>query len=243
MLNHGRRHLFLLLVLLLGTLSPARAQEASVAEAYYDIPAGPLAEALAAAATRAGIGLAFEPTVVYGRRSTAVRGRYSPQRLLAEMLNGTGLVARFTDRTSAIIFDPSSPAAAAAAERIMRASDRPTMDLDPALVRGERMIGRRDMRAMQTYARRAETEIQALFAKAPAYQGKAFTLRIAVTIAGDGRIAAARLERPSAIPEFDARIEETIVGRLLEAPPPDLPQPLRFDIAGTAYAGDRRRER
>lgn len=62
----------------------------------YDIPPGPLGDALNQFARQAGLALSFPPGQVEGKVSSGLRGNHSPQAGLNRLLAGTGLVARAT---------------------------------------------------------------------------------------------------------------------------------------------------
>ncbi|MBV1691390.1 TonB-dependent receptor [Novosphingobium sp. G106] len=73
----------------LATISPARAQPAMQ---IYDIPAQPLGDALAAAAQRAGVAILAPTPLVAGRRAPALKGQFSPEEAIRQLLSGSGLV-------------------------------------------------------------------------------------------------------------------------------------------------------
>lgn len=56
----------------------------------YDVPAGPLPEALTAFAAQAGVSLSFDPTPLANLRSPGVRGEFSVNDGFAKLLAGTG---------------------------------------------------------------------------------------------------------------------------------------------------------
>ncbi len=71
----------------------ALAQPGAAPVRGYDIPAGPLDEALGRFGSEAGILLPFSPAVTEGLRSPGLRGSYSVEAGLAALLAGTGLQA------------------------------------------------------------------------------------------------------------------------------------------------------
>lgn len=226
-----------LAAVLLSAIDPAplAAQVEAQPEDVYDIPARPLAAALDTFASGSKVSIAFEADVVATRQSAPLRGRFTAPMALRVMLAGTGLAARFTGPHSAIIYDPRSPIGSAQAAAQSRRGDRPTMNFDLALVRGPQTIGRRDPAAVNDYLRRAEQEIQAIFARHADYQGVAFRLRIAVSIDRRGHVDNVILLRPTGQRDRDAQIRSLVLGRTVGPPPPaDLSQPLTFDVAGKA---------
>ncbi|MDR7332226.1 TonB-dependent receptor [Roseateles asaccharophilus] len=69
-------------------LSPVQAQQAAVA---HSVPAGPLGEALNRFATAAGVTLQMDPTLVAGRSSAGLQGRFEAREGFARLLAGTDL--------------------------------------------------------------------------------------------------------------------------------------------------------
>lgn len=225
---------------------PARAAaQAQTGERDFDIPAQPLARAIAAFSHSAQIGIAFDADEVAGRRSAPVRERTTPQAALRKLLEPTGLTARFTAPDSAIIFNPHapSPASAAASRPSGRTSPsgRLTIDLDTAIVQARRTVGRPDPGPFFAYARRAQDQLQDIFARDPAFRDADFSFRVAVSLDASGRIATATLSRPSGVPERDRRVVPRLLGHDLGAPPAGLVQPLTFEIVGALPLRDGRR--
>ncbi|MNK16368.1 Ferrichrome-iron receptor precursor [compost metagenome] len=70
------------------------APAAASAQRSYQIPAGPLADALTQFARSAGVVLSFDPALVRGRRSEGLDGAYSVGAGFARILSGSGLQAR-----------------------------------------------------------------------------------------------------------------------------------------------------
>ena len=70
--------------------------QASGQQRTFDIPVQPLASALNAFGTQAGIQVSVEASVVRGLQSQAVAGTMSIDAALRQLLGGTGIVARFT---------------------------------------------------------------------------------------------------------------------------------------------------
>ena len=71
----------------------AQAGEAEPAGVVFDVPAGPLEEALGRLARQAAITLSFDPALVRDRRAPALRGRMPVANGLAFLLAGQGLEA------------------------------------------------------------------------------------------------------------------------------------------------------
>lgn len=79
-----------------GTAIPAYAQQATRS---FDIPAQPLATALAAFGQQSGLQVSAQAPLIEGRTSSAVRGALSPMQALSQLLAGTGLTFRVVGST------------------------------------------------------------------------------------------------------------------------------------------------
>ena len=75
------------------SVSTNTAQPQSIA---FNIPAQNLNSAILSFANKAGIQVFYDVSRVEGLRSTAVRGTYSPEQALAQLLSGTGVSYRFS---------------------------------------------------------------------------------------------------------------------------------------------------
>ncbi len=88
-------------------------QCAAAQTARFDIPAQPLAPALAALAEQAGLQLAFPPELAEGRRAPAVQGTHDVADALRALLAGSGLQGRVQGRTLMVERAPAPGAQAA----------------------------------------------------------------------------------------------------------------------------------
>ncbi len=94
---------------------PATAHaQAGAAERSFDIPAGPLAEALQAFSRRSGVQLVYSSELVAGKASQGARGTMSDAQALAQLLSGTGYTGSLSGNTATI----SAIAAAGEGERV-----------------------------------------------------------------------------------------------------------------------------
>jgi TonB-dependent receptor len=84
------------------TAASAHAQVAQSTR-FYDIPAQPLGTALNSYAEMTGIDLVAAPEAVSGKRSHALRGNYSPEDALDELLRGTSLSYHMSSAGSVIV--------------------------------------------------------------------------------------------------------------------------------------------
>jgi hypothetical protein len=224
------------LLALAAMLAPSGAPAQRAAERRFDIPAQPLATAIAAYARTAEVGVAFDANDMADRRSSAVTGRATPQAAIGRMLEGTGLTARFTARDSVIIVASRAPGVVARSDGHMASDGRMTIDLDAAVVTARRTIGRPDPGPLFAYARRAQVQLQDIFTRDPAFRDADFRFRVAVALDDGGRVSAATLLGSSGAPERDRLVVPRILGHNMGTPPAGLLQPLTFEIIGTLPA-------
>ncbi|GGF78376.1 TonB-dependent receptor [Azorhizobium oxalatiphilum] len=92
----------------------ARAQ----AQASFNIPAGSLAQALAAFGRQSGTQLSYEAAIVSGKSSPGVQGVVPREQALARILQGSGLTYSFTDSRNVLIRRPVAAGGADAAGAI-----------------------------------------------------------------------------------------------------------------------------
>ena len=83
-------------VISLAQPTAAAAVQASQAVRFYDIPAQPLGTALSSYAEVSGVDLVANPAAVKGKRSHAIKGSFSPDDALNEILRGTSLDYRMS---------------------------------------------------------------------------------------------------------------------------------------------------
>ncbi len=74
-------------------------QAALAQNVAFNIPAQPLAPALAAFAQQSGLQLAFPPELVQGKQAHAVSGNHDIHQTLAELLRGSGIEGRVDGKT------------------------------------------------------------------------------------------------------------------------------------------------
>lgn len=226
--------------------APAIAQPAPATnERRYDIPAGPVARALAEFATVSGVNIIYQQSLAGERHSTRLTGMFSAPTALRRLLEGTGLSARFTSPTSAIIYvagRPPPPRLQAAAAGTV------SLRLEMAEVRAPLMIGSPDRGAFNRYAQSVQREILERLKQDGAYAGRRFRIEIGVTVDRTGRIADVALLRPSSEPAWDEQVRRLLVGETLNAPPPEgLARPMRFEVEtdrlADSTASSRRKQR
>lgn len=86
---------------------PVGAQEPVLRLFDFDIPAQPLQSALEHYSNVTGSSVVYRAALAVGRRSTAVKGIYTPEAALRMLIEGTGLVAEYT-AANAFILQPDA---------------------------------------------------------------------------------------------------------------------------------------
>src|SRR5947209_350210 len=112
-----RGHLLGLLLVGTSSLSIAQAANAAALEhasRYYNIPAQPMANALNNFAEVTGVNLVASPQTVKGKKSHSVRGTYSPDAALDQLLRGTALQHHTSAGGSVIVETPAAARTSAA---------------------------------------------------------------------------------------------------------------------------------
>ena len=109
---------FGLTLLMLGAAA-AQSKEADVpapaihksqwAQLAFDIPALPLADALAEFGTQSGLHMVADAALAQGRRSGQVRGRFTTDAALDRLLSNTGLGYRYLDDQTIMLVLPDAP--------------------------------------------------------------------------------------------------------------------------------------
>jgi iron complex outermembrane receptor protein len=100
----------------------------------FDIPAQPLADALAEFGRQSGWQVSYTPDLAQGARSTAVKGAHSPAAALGLLLSATGVTWRAAGNSAAILARSSAasgsaapgPSAAATLDPVQVVGQRPT---------------------------------------------------------------------------------------------------------------------
>jgi hypothetical protein len=201
----------------IGMPPQAVAQEAA-SPARFDMPALPLAEALARFGRRAGFHLNYDERLAEGRRSSPVRGAASANEALDQLLAGTGLAARFTRRDAFTLVPWSAEA-------------RPDLRLDDLVVTAP-VIG--EAKGVD-YAWYGSLLLQECFRKLRLQsdlKGRKYELQLYVWLDPDGGVTRLETVGPSDQAETRQIIEDALTGlRLASLPPQAMPQPILLRIS------------
>ncbi|MCG2840441.1 STN domain-containing protein [Sandaracinobacter sp. RS1-74] len=201
----------------------------------YEMAALPLDMALARFSEISGVDVLLRAPADGGRLSPALVGRYRPADALARLLEGSGLVARFTSDRSAVIL-PEAEAQQAWSRDVVRGRERrPLLNLDMMRVTAPRTIGgapRGD--GDEAFARLLVVAIRRMVMEGAMFEGgKAADMRIVTRIAEDGALYDVRIVQGSADQALDARATALLEGANLGLVPPEgLRQPLMFELSG-----------
>lgn len=197
----------------------------------YDIPAMPLDAALSRYSETSGVDVLLDEPNAAGRRSAPVIGSFAAPQALVILLDGTGLVARFTSRNSAVITLASRAGAPLAH---VPETGSTVVALDMMRVTAPRLIGtRRDLPDTGFLLQLAGRIRERLISGAVIDRARKPRMRVETRIRADGVLFDVRVAVPSADASRDARIVALLEGASLGiAPPEGLRQPLLFDVDG-----------
>jgi hemoglobin/transferrin/lactoferrin receptor protein len=113
-LAHAARQALLAMALATAGLPTVHAQDAT-AVAAHSVPAGPLGDALTQFATSAGVSVQLDATLVAGRRTPGLDGRFGVREGFARLLAGSGLQVQERSRGIWVLRQAGAAAAPAAA--------------------------------------------------------------------------------------------------------------------------------
>lgn len=182
----------------------------------FQIPAQPLAAALVAFSRVSGVQVLYDSQAAAEKVSTAVSGRMASGLALRDMLQGTGLQIRYAGRRSVTLVLPDAKDAGAT----MRLETL-RVEAAPAHIGGQRFAAYAD--SVLADLRRA---LQADDGAARA--GYAVTVRLWLDPAG--RVTKSQILKSTGDSRFDAGLSERLLAVAADPPPPDLPQPLAFEL-------------
>lgn len=195
----------------------------------FDIPAEPLAQALTALGSKGRLDLAYENNVVTGRRSAPVHGVMTAQAAVDQVLKGTGLLYRFTSVSAVLIFPPDrlpepddAQASGGAPPRMMLGF----IHVPPAVVIGAPPA------TYAPYGQDLRAHIDRVLSNDPKVGGRVYHAEVALRVDASGAIKSLVLVRSTGDSALDAAIRVALLGAPLgRPPPPDMPQPIWFELA------------
>lgn len=198
-------------------------QGASDAVIAFDIPALPLDTALDRYFRVTGVQLLYDAALADGRRSSPVRGNYTPRAALRRLLAGTGLIPRYSRPNAAILMLPAASPQAA------------PIPLGRIVVRDRVVVGRITPAARLAYYGILETTMQDRLRADRRTSHLAFAVLVDLSIDDRGNVVGIRLARGTGQARGD-RAVVAVLGDTAVPPPPDgLVQPLRLSLRGRTY--------
>jgi hypothetical protein len=234
----GRRMMFLgrcaaLLAILLVAQAALAQDSPQSTRRRYDIAAQPLDLALARFSEISRVDVLFRQVNASQRRAPALTGEFTPAEALARLLEGSGLVARFTSAHSAVIVSAeraNEPWIAPSGQ----SGGQALLNLDMMRVTAPRTIGARPRSGHEAFAQQLVVVIRRFVMERAVFEGgKSVEIRIATRISSAGALYDVRVVRGSRDRALDARVVALLEGAALGlVPPSDLRQPLLFDVSG-----------
>jgi hypothetical protein len=203
----------LALLLLLSGFEPAQAQPP---ELMLDLPAQDLEHALHAYSRATGMAVLVDRELARGRRSIAVRGRFTAQEALTVLLTGSGLMARYAREDAFTLQVPQ-------AEQVPSA-------------RGA--SARNAARVNNSYATALQQAIEASLCRSPLTRPGSFRALVQVWVSPDGLIEHSRLVSSTGDEQRDEALVRSLGAARVERPAPSsLRQPVTLllmpDTTGT----------
>lgn len=205
--------LFVLALVMSARLAAAQDMAASddlAGLVHFDLQAQPLETALALFGRITGHSVLVASSLTSGRQAAAVQGDFAPREALRLMLDGTGLVARYS-AANAFTLAPGAGARPTPAEGREHGST----------------IAAADMRAQSGYAQVLQGAITRVLCIAQPNAFGRYRLALQLWIDPVGSVEDARLLEGSGIPQRDAAVLSSLRALQLDAPPPAaMPQPV-----------------
>ncbi|MBP2276173.1 MAG: hypothetical protein ACJASD_000814 [Sphingomonas echinoides] len=192
----------------------------------FDIPAQKLDVALTQYFRVTGVQLLYDSKLTTGRRSNAVQGNYTPREALLLLLRGTGLIARYSRASAAIITTPEND------------EITPLVPLGRVVVREKIAVTRPSTFERMAFYGRLESELHAYLRTDRRTQHLAFAALVSVRIAETGAVTDIQIDRGSGDPRKDRLLTEVLIGRTVSAPPGGIVQPLLISLKGRHPNGD-----
>ncbi len=174
----------------------------------FDIPSLPLAEALRRYGELTGHSVFYETSVIAGKRSAFVRGSYTAETALKQLLVDTGVSARFVNRRSIMLMARPAPASRSATAPVPSLAQR-------------RFDGQLQRRVAQ-----------ALCAN-PAIGTGQYRIALRFSVSGDRRIHQIHV-RVAQRPDLEPAVRAALADLPVDAPPPDVAQPVVIIISPEA---------
>jgi len=194
--------------------APAHGEE--VDEKFvFDIPAQPLQTALRMYSESTGQAVLFDDSLTLGRRSTGVSGRYGSAEALGVLLEGTGLVAKYSSDHSFTL----KLAGAADVQGETGPASNGSADQETEAV-------------LERYAGKIQQPIQEALCQSRLTRPGTYRLALQIWIGPSGKVKDIKLlSAPEDASGKEAYVREALARLTLEPPPKLLPQPITLLLA------------
>jgi hypothetical protein len=190
----------------------------------FDIPPQPLGAALEKFGRLADVQLLYKTQLVHDLHSPGVSGVYAAAEALQRLLDGTGLIASYSDPKAFTLIAVVRPEAGLTGG----ASADSQLSLAPLRV----LAAPYDTFAYDTYSRLVQLKVRQALTSGSAANLTGRTVRILVWVDADGVIQKPRLYTSSGDQTIDSVIVNRLTGTSVDnRPPAGLPQPLHIRIS------------
>lgn len=181
----------------------------------FDIPAQPLQTALRMYSESTGQAVLFDDSLTIGRRSTGVSGRFGSAEALGVLLQGTGLVAKYSSDHSFTL-------------KLAGAPDVPH-ETDPA---SSGSAHQETEAVIERYAGKIQKPIQAALCQSRMTQPGTYRLALQIWIGPSGKVQDIKLlSAPDETDGKEVYVRAALDHLVLEPPPKLLPQPITLLLA------------
>lgn len=194
-------------------------QQARIA---FDIPAQSLDAALALYFRMTGVQLLYDSGITSQRRSSPVRGNFTPREALRRMLAGSGLVANYTRSDAVVIAVADMP----------KEGESSLIPLGRVVIREPAPVRRVSPLERLAFYKLLETAIRERLATDRRTARLAFNAIVAVQVDENGIMSEVRVERGSGSAATDRLLTVVLTGAPGPIPPEPLAQPLRIAVNG-----------
>jgi hypothetical protein len=192
----------------------------------FDIPAQPLGTALTAYFRASGVQLLYDSSLAQGRRSSPVRGNYTPRQALALLLRGTGLVARYSRGNAAVLAPEHDATRIDSLVPLGRVVVRAPSEAPPPSA----------IQRLQYYTQ-LEDALQAHLRADRRTSRLTFDLHAAIRISAEGLIESIEI-RDTGADKTALLVAGVLTGKPVVRPPLGISQPLLLRLRGRRSRGD-----
>lgn len=199
----------------------------------FDIPGQRLATALVRLGEASNIDVLLDEPHAANRRSAPVVGRYTPPQALTIMLDGTGLVARFTSPNAAVVVARERANDPLPGAGLASSPGHAMVSLDTMRITAPRLVGGAPASGDTLFVLALASRIRQRVLDGDALvQGTEAHMRIRTRINRDGTLHDVEILSSNGDPRRDRRVVALLEGTRLDLDPPaGLRQPLVFDLA------------